>query len=192
LADIFFSYSRRDVELVEPIVLALEDRSWSVWWDADVDGGESWSDVIEAELKRARCVIVAWSAQSSKSEWVREEARIANSARKLAPILLETIDPPFGFGGIQTVDMSRWKGNRQAPEFLRLCAAIQRKLDVSASTNAPESSSIRPGTQSPSVTSRRASNEPLTDDRPTVELAENATAALAAKIAARKREDKVA
>ena len=66
MADIFFSYSRSDLDRVRPLVEALEERGWSVWWDPDIHGGDSWSDVIEAELKQARCVIVAWSARSAE------------------------------------------------------------------------------------------------------------------------------
>jgi uncharacterized membrane protein YeaQ/YmgE (transglycosylase-associated protein family) len=139
LADIFFSYARRDLKRVEALVAALGNRGWSMWWDPDVHGGDSWSDVIEAELAQAKCVIVAWSKQSAKSEWVREEARIANKVRKLVPVLLEPMDPPFGFGGVQTVDLSGWDGNREASEFLRLCTAVQRKLDGLTSSSPPAS-----------------------------------------------------
>lgn len=128
MADIFLSYSRDDHDRVAPVVAALEARGWTVWWDMDVHGGDPWSDVIEAELTNARCVIVAWSKLSAKGDWVREEARIANKAHKLVPILLEPVDPPFGFGGVQAVDFSAWRGNDQAPEFLALCTAVALKL----------------------------------------------------------------
>lgn len=172
MADIFFSYARRDLKLVESLVVALEARGWTVWWDTDVHGGDSWSDAIELELTQAKCVIVAWSIQSAKSEWVREEARIANQARKLVPILLEPMNPPFGFGGVQTVDISGWDGNREAPEFLRLCTAVQRKLDGPAGALPPAPPHTRdkgaPG-ETPKQAVRKVSKEPLkSDEKPPV------------------------
>jgi TIR domain len=149
LADIFFSYARPNLKRVESLVAALEDSGWSVWWDSDVHGGDSWSEAIEAELTQAKCVIVAWSQQSAKSEWVKEEARIANRARKLVPVLLESMEPPFGFGGVQTVDLSGWEGNPEAPEFLRLCSAIRRKLAGPALPVPPVSPPVREAEATP-------------------------------------------
>jgi hypothetical protein len=128
MADIFFSYTKADRARIQPLIAALKEQNWTVWWDSNIYGGDSWSDVIEAELTKARCVIVAWSELSAKSAWVKEEARAASKAQKLVPVLLDSMDPPFGFGGIQAVDLSSWTNSKEAPEFLSLCAAIEGKL----------------------------------------------------------------
>jgi hypothetical protein len=141
MADIFFSYTKADRNRVEPLIAALQAKDWTVWWDTDIHGGDSWDDVIEAQLTKARCVVVAWSRLSAKSDWVKEEARVANRARKLVPVLLDSMDPPFGFGGVQAVDFSAWTKNNDAPEFLKLCASVRDKLgSLSSSQLAPESS----------------------------------------------------
>lgn len=150
MADIFFSYTRGDRARVEPLTKALEAQGWTVWWDTDLHGGDSWNDVIEAELTKARCAIVAWSELSAKSDWVREEARVASKAHKLVPVLLESMDPPFGFGGVQAVDFSAWTGGSQAPEFLQLCTAVQVKLGASPPSPPPAQPPAEPKPASPS------------------------------------------
>jgi hypothetical protein len=129
VADIFFSYTKADRARIQPLIAALKEQNWTVWWDSNIYGGDSWSDVIEAELTEARCVIVAWSQLSAKSAWVKEEARTASKGQKLVPVLLDSMDPPFGFGGIQAVDLSGWTKDKDALEFQSLCAAVQGKLD---------------------------------------------------------------
>jgi hypothetical protein len=74
MADIFISYARADRDKVRPIAKALEDKGWSVWWDARIRSGEAFDRVIEKALAEARCVIVVWSANSVESDWVRAEA----------------------------------------------------------------------------------------------------------------------
>jgi tetratricopeptide (TPR) repeat protein len=61
MADIFVSYASEDRERVRGLVELLESHGWSVWWDRSLKAGETWPDVIERELGRARCVLVVWS-----------------------------------------------------------------------------------------------------------------------------------
>jgi hypothetical protein len=144
VADIFFSYTKADRARIQPLIAALKEQNWTVWWDSNIYGGDSWSDVIEAELTKARCVIVAWSQLSAKSAWVKEEARAANKAQKLVPVLLDSMEPPFGFGGIQAVDLSAWDKNNDAPEFQSLCAAIRGKLGSEQSVSEKSTPAIKP------------------------------------------------
>jgi hypothetical protein len=98
MADIFLSYSRQDLEAVRPLAELLEQQCWTVFWDRDLESGEQWPEVLEAELKRAGCVVVAWSEASIASRWVRVEAGHGLERSSLFPALLEDIKPPFGFG----------------------------------------------------------------------------------------------
>ena len=48
--DIFLSYRRTDKEFVAKLVSALEGLGPSVWWDADIEGGDDWRDSIVENL----------------------------------------------------------------------------------------------------------------------------------------------
>ncbi len=42
---------------------------------------------------------------------------------------MDKIDPPLGFGEVQAIDLTHWKGSRRDPFFKDLCAAIQAKRE---------------------------------------------------------------
>jgi hypothetical protein len=126
MADIFVSYATADRDLVAPVVKLLESRGWSVWWDTRINLGEVWDEIIERELRSARCVVVVWTPNSVRSRWVRAEAGEALERKALVPVSINGAKPPLGFKLIQTMDMSHWaSGNERdgAPKFL---AAVER------------------------------------------------------------------
>ncbi|WP_158237575.1 toll/interleukin-1 receptor domain-containing protein [Bradyrhizobium forestalis] len=155
MADIFFSYAKVDRAQIEPIIHALETE-WTVWWDDDLQIAGSFSEEIEEELNRASCTIVAWSKASTKSKYVLDEAGLANDAGKLVPISLDSAKPPLGFRGIQTGDFSRWQGDRNAPEFIKLRHAIQKRVGGQPAPAKPTSS---PGDEPPGSASPRPVQE---------------------------------
>jgi tetratricopeptide (TPR) repeat protein/TolB-like protein len=62
--------------------------------------------VIERELNRARCVVVAWSAKSIASPWVRLEANRARERRNIVPVRLDSVPVPAEFAIFQAFDMT--------------------------------------------------------------------------------------
>jgi hypothetical protein len=86
MADVFISYSREDRECAELLARALSERGWKVWWDRQINVGRSFSETIERELDRARCVVVLWSRNSVQSEWVQNEAAEAAGRKALVPV----------------------------------------------------------------------------------------------------------
>ncbi len=105
MADVFLSYAAEDRDRVAPLVDFLESRGWSVWWDRSLRPGETWPEVIERELNRARCIVVAWSQRSVVSPWVRLEANRARERRNIVPVLLDAVAVPAEFATFQSFDM---------------------------------------------------------------------------------------
>jgi TIR domain len=128
MADIFLSYSRKDLKAVGPLAELLEQQCWTVFWDRHLESGEQWADVLEVELKRAGCVVVAWTKASIESRWVRVEADHGIERSSLFPVLLEGVKPPFGFGGPHATDFIDWSGTPDAPAFQMLVGAIRKKI----------------------------------------------------------------
>ena len=128
--EIFISYKREDETRVARLALALQDAGHSVWWDRSLAGGESWHTQIQTALDAAKCVIVVWSHESvgPDGDFVRDEATQAKRRGILVPVMLDKVDAPLGFGEIQMVDLTHWKGNPRDPFFKDLCAAIIAKL----------------------------------------------------------------
>ena len=128
MADVFISYARTDQPIIKRLSQTLEDQGFSVWWDRELLGGDSFADDIERELTCAKAVIVGWSQSGSKSRWVRDEASVAADAGTLIAISTDGAIPPIGFRQFHCVDLSTWQGETDAPAFIDIVRAINAKL----------------------------------------------------------------
>lgn len=124
MSNVFISYAKEDAPAAGTLADALRKAGFSVWWDRHIPPGKTWAEVIGRALDAAACVIVLWSRTSVQSRWVREEAERAAVRSCLIPVLVEKVDPPFGFGQVQAADLSGWRGNEQDPEFVDLLVAV--------------------------------------------------------------------
>jgi hypothetical protein len=129
--EIFISYKREDEVRVGRLVRALETAGLSPWWDRGLAGGENWRSQIQNALDAAKCVIVVWTNQSvgPAGDFVRDEAMQAKRRGVLVPVMLDKVDPPLGFGEVQAIDLSHWKGGSRDPFFKDLSAAVTAKLE---------------------------------------------------------------
>jgi hypothetical protein len=132
MSHVFVSYKREDETRVGRIARALEKSGLEVWWDRGLPSGENWHANIEANLDSAGCVVLVWSQGSIAPEghFVRDEARRGLARGILVPVLIDRIKAiPLGFGEIQTIDLTHWKGDLHDPFFQDLVAAVRAKLD---------------------------------------------------------------
>jgi Tol biopolymer transport system component len=128
MADIFLSYSSSDREQVLPLVEALQEDGFSVWWDRDIRPGPSFDREIEQAIAEARCLVVAWSAESVESEWVRSEVEEGVRRGILVPVIIESVLPPLAYRRRQTADLSDWQGARDG-EYAQLVSGIRATLE---------------------------------------------------------------
>lgn len=126
MADVFISYSRKDEARARLVFEKLRAEGFSVWWDPSISPGQKWDQVICSALERASCIVVLWSRNSVDSDWVREEARCGAKRKILVPLLIDKVDPPFGFGLIEAADLSNWRGETAHSEFANVRDAIAR------------------------------------------------------------------
>jgi uncharacterized membrane protein YhaH (DUF805 family) len=124
MADVFISYAREDRAAAEQIARAVGALGFEVFWDSEVPPGQTWADYIESKLAQCKVMIVLWSATSTQSQWVREEARMARDRGVLIPAMLDNSPPPFGFGEVQAANLTGWRGDANHPEWRRLVTAI--------------------------------------------------------------------
>ena len=138
VTDVFLSYKAEDQPRLKPLVSALEAEGFSVWWDAHISGGTNWHEEIEKHLASAKCVIVAWTKRSvgHDGNFVREEARRAQRRGAYLPICLDPVEPPLGFGEIQALPLTRWKGDRSDRRFQAVADAIRSRISGQATAPA--------------------------------------------------------
>ena len=142
--DVFLSYSSRDAERIEKIVKALEQSGVSVWWDRDIPPGKTWDAVLGKALAEAKCVIVLWTENSVRSDWVKDEAARGKQRKILVPALLDDVEIPLGFGRIEAADLRSWDGNSTDPEFINFLAAIRSFIGKETETGHIQPTHVTP------------------------------------------------
>lgn len=125
---IFLSYSRDDRPCAEALARVLDEAGHEVWWDRRIDSGEEFATEIEAALEKADVVLVAWSAHSGKSPWVRDEAAAGRDNGRLLPVTIDGSPPPMGFRQFQTLDLTGWKGAKRDGRTAELLRCVERRL----------------------------------------------------------------
>lgn len=144
MSRVFLSYARADRERVARLARALEARGHEVWWDALMEGGAAFARVIEDRLEAADAVVVAWSAHSIGSDWVRDEAERGRDRACLVPVTLDGVLPPLGFRQYHCTNLSRWTGDASAPEIASIEAGLTRCAGPDAPAARPVAASPAP------------------------------------------------
>lgn len=124
MSDVFISYSRADEPVAERVAVALRAERYQVWRDDELPAHRAYADVIAERLGAARAVVVLWSAEAVKSQWVRAEADLARSAGTLIQASIDGVVPPLPFNQIQCADLNGWDGAADAPGWRKLFASV--------------------------------------------------------------------
>ena len=121
---VFLSYARSSEEQATAVEKALRSAGYIVWRDTDLPAHLSYAEVIEERLKSAKAVLVLWSAEAAKSQWVRAEA---DAARELGTLVQSSVDgtiPPIPFNQIQCANLAGWNGENDHPGWRKLKASV--------------------------------------------------------------------
>ncbi|MXO60840.1 TIR domain-containing protein [Altererythrobacter salegens] len=130
--DIFVSYSKEDRAKARLVAHCLEREGFHVWWDVELQSGESFDLIIERHLAEAKAVVVLWSPRSVSSRWVRAEASNADRAGKLAPVIIEPCVRPIIFELLHTIDLSHWDGDISDPTWQNFLLDLHRTVQKGA------------------------------------------------------------
>lgn len=128
MADIFISYASADREHARLLADTLANRGYAVWWDRTIPPGRVFDEVIQEAIQGARCMIVLWSAESVRSNWVKTEAAEGAARNMLVPVLIGDVVPPIEFKRIQSANLTHWAGDEAHGEFRGLLASVGRML----------------------------------------------------------------
>ncbi len=128
MADIFISYKREDRAVAERLAHALGQLGFEVWWDLDLLAGDKYRKVIREVIDQCKAAVVLWSARSVDSDFVMDEAGHAKARGKLCPARIESLDLPFGFGQIQTDDLTGWDGELTHAGFQGLVRSLEVRV----------------------------------------------------------------
>ncbi|HEY2708444.1 MAG TPA: TIR domain-containing protein [Caulobacteraceae bacterium] len=125
MSDIFISYARSTAVQAGRIAEALRALGYGVWRDDELPAHRAYAEVIEERLKFAKAVVVIWSAEAVRSQWVRAEANVAREAGTLVQLRLDGATPPLPFNEIQCADMADWSGDLEAQGWRKVMASVE-------------------------------------------------------------------
>jgi adenylate cyclase len=128
ISEVFISYAREDEGDAGRITHELRKQGYVVWRDDELPAHRSYAEVIEERLDAAAAVVVLWSVNAAKSQWVRAEADAARSAGKLVQATLDGGIPPIPFNQIQCADLNRWNGATGSPGWIKLEKSVAALL----------------------------------------------------------------
>jgi adenylate cyclase len=131
MSDIFISYARSTEYGARQIGEALRGLGYGVWRDDELPAHRAYSDVIEERLGLAKAVLVIWSAEAARSEWVRSEAERARADRKLVQLSLDGARLPMPFDQIQCADLSGWTGQTDHPGWRKVVDSVSELIGAS-------------------------------------------------------------
>ncbi len=144
MVDVFLSYAREDAAAAQQIAEGLAAEGVEVFWDNEIPPGSTWADYIETKLTQCKALIVLWSEHSTKSQWVREEARMGRDKGVLIPVMIDKSTPPFGFGELQAANLADWHGQRDQPNWRRFADAVSNFAKGPSRQAAPQTFASTP------------------------------------------------
>ena len=144
MAEVFLSYAREDAAKAQQVAGALNAAGIEVFWDNEVPPGTTWADYIEQKLTQCKALIVLWSEHSTKSQWVREEARLGRDKGVLIPAMIDASPAPFGFGEVQGANLADWNGDVEHPVWRRLVEAIRAAMTRDPAQQRPQAAMSAP------------------------------------------------
>lgn len=132
MSEIFISYARSTEGEARRIAEALRALGYDVWWDEQLPVHRDYSEVLEERLRAARAVVVLWSAEAAKSQWVRAEADVAREAGKLVQLTLDGAPLPMPFNRIQCADLAGWTGEAASAGWRKVVDSIAELAGTSS------------------------------------------------------------
>ncbi len=121
MAQVFISYSRKDLSFVERLAADLKNVGLDVWYDvSSLRGGARWRLEIETGIKNSQFVIVVLSPDAVASEWVEREFLFAsNRGRKIIPLLFRPCELPLDYLNLNYIDVQGENYQHNFDELLR-------------------------------------------------------------------------
>ena len=143
MSDVFVSYARSTEPQAREVAEALQAGGYQVWRDDELPAHRAYGDVIEERLKAAKAVIVLWSAEAAKSQWVRAEADAARGAGTLVQVSIDGTVPPMPFNQIQCADLQDWRGDPRAAGWRKILGSVAALAGTGQATTTDHRQSSR-------------------------------------------------
>ncbi len=161
MATIFLSAARADREIANRVWKKLSETFTISREDVLVPseyGADPWeSQRLQSELDIADFIVVLWSSNSARSQWVKREIERAIDAWSQGTLILVKLDQtplPPGLRDLQALDLSTIIHSQTTAALDQLSSAVQRALIYRRSTQLASWSTSRSRPPLPSAAAR--------------------------------------
>jgi hypothetical protein len=147
MSEIFISYKREDHARVAPLVAALVQAGFSVWWDSQINPGDNWMVRIVSEIELSKLTLGIWSGASVDEKglfkpnnggkyYVQIEHDLTIPPRVLVPVVFDDGKIPLEYKHVQAQNLSGWTGDAADERISRLLAHIGALIGAGGSGSA--------------------------------------------------------
>jgi len=143
MSDVFISYARSTSAQAQQVAEGLRALGYGVWRDDEIPAHRAYSDVIDERLRSAKAVVVVWSSDAARSQWVQSEADRARADEKLVQLTIDGAPLPMPFDRIQCADLAGWTGDFEAPGWRKVAASVADLTGGAGASKAMESTAPR-------------------------------------------------
>jgi internalin A len=123
IPEIFISYAHKDKSFVNKLAKSLTDVGIRIWKDdRSLEGGTAWLQEIAAGISQCTVVVNVLSIASLESDSVEKELAFAtyNAKKKIIPVRIKDVQPPFILANLQYVDFYRKNYEKTFEDLLDL------------------------------------------------------------------------
>ena len=137
MADVFISYRHvnPDQQLAAELVKYLATQGVTHFVDTQLQIGQKWIEVIDRELSAAKSLIVLLSAESIRSDMIRQEVKLAyKMGKQIFPVRVDYEGAlPFDLGSY--LDRLQYASWTQSQDFAPICVKIFQQLRQGTAPN---------------------------------------------------------
>ncbi len=124
MTDVYVAYARQDRDRLRVVGELLRREGWDSWMDP-AEPKPDLSPIADLKLGWSKAVLVLWSDSARRSEYVRSEAATGLYKNKLIQARIDGEAPPRPFDELDAVDLSKWNGDPDDPNWRRLTAMLR-------------------------------------------------------------------
>lgn len=124
MTDVYVAYARQDRDRLQVLGELLRKEGWDSWMDP-AEPKPDLSPIADLKLGWSKAVLVLWSDSARRSQYVRSEAATGLYKNKLIQARIDGEAPPRPFDELDAVDLSKWNGDPDDPNWRRLTAMLR-------------------------------------------------------------------
>ena len=124
MSDVFVSYARATEPQAKAIAEALRAQGYQRLARRRDSGAQALCGGDRGAAEGAKAVVVIWSADAAKSQWVRAEADAARELGTLIQVEHRWHPPPLPFNQIQCADLKAGAASEAAPGWRKLAKSV--------------------------------------------------------------------